>query len=552
MTLIVPEGAILLGKYKVEKLLGQGAMGYVVAARHEFLGELHALKLMQPEALKSPEAVERFMREARAYARLKSDHAVHVHDFGRLDDGAPFIAMEHLEGQDLQNVLDDRKVFPFQEAALYVLQACDAIAEAHALGIVHRDLKPSNLFLARRSNGTPCVKVLDFGISKALEDITNAAPKLTATNTVMGTAYYMSPEQVRNSKATDHRGDIWALGVILYEFATGRVPFEGENFFDISSNAVNSQPIPPSQLRPGIPLDFDYVVLRCLEKLPEMRYQSVGELIAALSPLATAGVAPNVASTPEFSGSTKVHVDAEVNVDEDKATIKRPSYIEESKETLTASITVESANPTTGSEEQLKGAANSFSKDFLRNHAERLETQRIKRRREIAKKMAIAVLAVAALIACKMVYDLEWTLPKWRTVFRGVLGLPSATASASSNEPPSTVETAASQALASPTTPTSAHRGGNTTKAVMNTKGSSGTTKSAASTGSPAITSTAGTASSAGAPSSSAMAPPASTESPVPSPKIDPNSGTGASGQTKDAPSKTPIPSQPPSKPSGG
>lgn len=532
MTLIVQEGTILMGKYRVEKLLGEGAMGYVVAARHEFLGELHALKLMQPEALKSAEAVERFMREARAYARLKSDHAVHVHDFGRLDDGAPFIAMEYLEGQDLQNVLDHRKVFPFHEAASYVLQACDAIAEAHALGIVHRDLKPSNLFLTRRSNGTPCVKVLDFGISKALDDTASSSPKLTATNTVMGTAYYMSPEQVRNSKATDHRGDIWALGVILYEFATGNVPFGGENFFDISSGVVNGQPIPPSQVRPGIPLDFDYVVSRCLEKFPEMRYQSIGELMAALQPLAAAGVVSNVASNPEFNGPTRVHVDAQVDVDKDTATITHPSDVDDSKETLkAASITLESAIPTAFSDDQSNNAASSYAQRFLRDHNEKLETQRIKRRRELARKMAIAVLAVGALIGCKMVYDLEWNLPKWRAVFRGTLGLPSATASASFNEPPAASETAPLQASASPAVSTSPHRGVSKTKAVTNTVASAGSPKSAPSTDSSAAAQNTGTASSTGAPSSSAKAPSSSVGAPL--------SSTGAPSSSAKAPSSS-------------
>ncbi len=507
MTPIVEAGTILMGKYHVEKLLGEGAMGYVVAARHEFLGELHALKLMQPEALKSPDAVERFMREARAYARLKSDHAVRVHDFGRLENGAPFIAMEHLDGEDLQNVLDHRQVFSFQEAALYVLQACDALAEAHALGIVHRDLKPSNLFLTRRSNGTPCVKVLDFGISKALDETTSSAPKLTATNTVMGTAYYMSPEQVRNSKATDHRGDIWALGVILYEFATGTVPFGGENFFDISTGVVNGQPIPPSQLRPGIPPDFDYVVSRCLEKFPDMRYQSIGELTAALQPLATAEVGADVASNPAFMGPTKVHVDAEVDVDKATATITVPSHVDEAKETLkVAPNTLESAISTAASEGQANNAASSHAQRFLRDHKEKLETQRIKRRRELAKKMAIAVLAVGALIGCKMVYDLEWNLPKWRAAFRGVLGLPSATAVASSNAPPATSETAALQASVSPAVSTSSHRAGNKTKAVSNTGATSGSLKSAPSQSASTVSSVAASlssASSAAAPSSS-------------------------------------------------
>lgn len=236
MTSKVQEGTILLGKYRVEKELGHGAMGYVVAARHVDLDEPRALKLLQPEALKNADVAERFLREAKACARLKSEHATRIHDFGRLDDGLPVMVMEYLVGEDLQGVMDRRRRLPYDEAVSYVLQACEAVAEAHELKIVHRDLKPSNMFLTRRPDGTACVKVLDFGISKSLDDATEHTPKLTATNTVMGTPYYMSPEQMRNSKATDARGDIWSLGVILYEFVTGRVPFDGDNFVDISSN----------------------------------------------------------------------------------------------------------------------------------------------------------------------------------------------------------------------------------------------------------------------------------------------------------------------------
>jgi serine/threonine protein kinase len=287
MTSRVQEGTLLLGKYRVEKELGSGAMGYVVAARHEHLGELFAVKLMLPEALQHPDAAGRFLREARACARLKNEHVVRVTDSGEHEGGIPVMVMEYLEGEDLQSVLEKRKAFPFNEAALYVLQACEGIAEAHELGIVHRDLKPSNLFLTSRPNGKPCVKVLDFGISKALDDGADIAPRLTATGSVMGTPYYMSPEQLKNSKATDARSDIWALGVILYEFVTGEVPFGGETYAEISGRALFEQPKAPSSLRTGIPSKFDALVLRCLEKQPENRFSSVRELMAALEPFAT-------------------------------------------------------------------------------------------------------------------------------------------------------------------------------------------------------------------------------------------------------------------------
>lgn len=330
MTLKVQEGTVLLGKYRVEKLLGHGAMGYVVAARHEGLGELHALKLLLPETLKSAEVVKRFEREARACARLKSEHAMRVYDLGRLEDGSPVMAMEYLVGDDLQCVLDQRKRLPYNEAASFVLQACEAIAEAHEVGIVHRDLKPSNLFLTRRSDGTACVKVLDFGISKSLDDETENAPKLTATNTAMGTPFYMSPEQMRNSKATDARGDIWSLGVILYEFVTGRVPFDGDNFVDISSNAVFREPAPPTQWCSGIPAEFERIVLRCLEKNPDARFSSVRELMAALRPFATASVTSNTTTGTEPDVSTGGQED------QDTGTTKGPGNEEALKPTMPA------------------------------------------------------------------------------------------------------------------------------------------------------------------------------------------------------------------------
>lgn len=290
----VQPGTILLGKYRVEQVLGQGGMGYVVAARHEELGELFAIKLMLPEVVEDRDAVTRFLNEARACAKLKGEHVARVHDVGRLENGAPYMVIEYLDGDDLDGVLRARQFFPYNEAALYVLQACEAVAEAHAAGIVHRDLKPSNLFLTRRPNGTPCVKVLDFGISKQLDHSPSKAPSVTATGNFVGSPLYMSPERLDN--ATDPRSDIWALGVILYEFATGYMPFPGETVVEILKKVLNAHPVPPSHLRKGIPPEFEEIVLRCLEKQPEHRYPSVRELMTALQPLATASVVPVVSS----------------------------------------------------------------------------------------------------------------------------------------------------------------------------------------------------------------------------------------------------------------
>ncbi len=284
MTTPVQEGTLLLGKYRVEKELGRGAMGYVVAARHEHLGELFAVKLMLPDALARSDAAERFLREARACARLKSEHVVRVTDSGTNDDGVPVMVMEYLIGEDLQSILDKRRVFPMHEAVTYLLQVCDAVAEAHEIGIVHRDLKPSNLFLTRRPNGKPCVKVLDFGISKDMNPSGEKVSKLTATGSIIGTPYYMSPEQMQ-AKPMDGRADIWSLGVIFYELVTGRLAFPGENYAEVAGRVLYEKPVPPSRFLKNLPPQVDQIALRCLEKQPDNRFPTVREFAAALESL---------------------------------------------------------------------------------------------------------------------------------------------------------------------------------------------------------------------------------------------------------------------------
>ncbi len=283
----VREGEVLAGKYRVERILGVGGMGVVVAATHLDLRELRALKFMLPTALGNAEAVERFLREARATARLRSEHVAQVHDVGRLENGAPYMVMEYLAGADLGAVLKQRGPLPAHEAALYTIQACEALAEAHALGIIHRDLKPTNLFLTQRPDGSPCVKVLDFGISKV--GAAGSDFEMTATYAVLGSPRYMSPEQMRSARSVDARSDVWSLGVILYKLTTGHPPFRGQNITELISAVLEGAPRPPSQLRAGLPLGLDAVIERCLRRKPEERFQSVTELAAALTPFAPAG-----------------------------------------------------------------------------------------------------------------------------------------------------------------------------------------------------------------------------------------------------------------------
>jgi serine/threonine-protein kinase len=289
-------GDLLAGKYRIERTLGEGAMGIVFAARHIELHELRAIKLMLPSALGDAEGVERFFREARAAVRLRSRHIARVLDIGRTDDGAPFIVMEHLEGSDFRAVLASAGVLPVLDAVRYVAQACEGLAEAHAAGIVHRDLKPANLFLTREPNGEPCIKVLDFGIAKVGAAAGAPALEMTKTSEIIGTPMFMSPEQMRSTRDVDARTDVWALGVILFRALTGQAPFAGTTITQLCAAVVADPAPPPSSLRADLPFGLEAIVLRCLEKDPARRYADAGELGAALAPFTGAAVGLHLAA----------------------------------------------------------------------------------------------------------------------------------------------------------------------------------------------------------------------------------------------------------------
>ncbi|MEO7033048.1 MAG: protein kinase [Polyangiaceae bacterium] len=288
MSTEVHEGQILAGKFRIERVLGQGGMGVVVAATHLQLDQRVALKFLLPEALSNPEAVERFAREARAAVRIKSEHVARVSDVGTLESGSPYMVMEYLEGQDLAGWVRESGAMAVTDAIEFLLQACEAIGEAHALGIVHRDLKPANLFVTRRADGSPCIKVLDFGISKLTLPGGGADLGMTKTSTVMGSPLYMSPEQMSSTRNVDMRTDIWALGVILYELLTGHVPFDAETMPQLCGMILQDPPRPIRDLRPDVPEALSDVILRCLEKPRDRRFANVGELAAALAPLGSA------------------------------------------------------------------------------------------------------------------------------------------------------------------------------------------------------------------------------------------------------------------------
>jgi eukaryotic-like serine/threonine-protein kinase len=293
----VNEGDILDGKYRVDKVLGIGGMGVVVAATHLQLEQRVAIKYLLPSALEHPEIIERFGREARAAAKVHGQHVVRVIDVGRLPDGRHYMVMEHLSGEDLEEVLRTRVKLPVVEAIGYVLQACEAVAQAHMAGIVHRDLKPANLFLATTPDHRTVVKVLDFGISKVAGD-----KSITKTATAMGTAHYMSPEQLMSSKDVDERTDIWALGVILFELITGEKPFEGDALPEIVAKILSNQRAPMAELAPDVPEQLEAIVGRALTTLRTERYSSIAALAEAIGPFASDEQRASVARIARIQG----------------------------------------------------------------------------------------------------------------------------------------------------------------------------------------------------------------------------------------------------------
>jgi eukaryotic-like serine/threonine-protein kinase len=281
----VRQGETLAGKYRVTRIIAEGGMGIVVAARHLKLDQQVAIKFMLPDLLRSTEAVGRFLREARAAVRLHSEHVARILDIAELPSGLPYIVMELLEGSDLGAVIHASAPLSVDDAVDYVLQTCEAIAEAHGLGIVHRDLKPENLFVTRRRDGAAWIKVLDFGISKVIPGLeTRQSGARVTTRESMGSPTYMSPEQMRCTRDVDGRADIWSIGVILYEMLTGRQPFVGRSIAEVCIQ-VTQDPMPPLGRR-DVPEGLVAVVEKCLAKQPDDRYRAVSDLVRALAPFA--------------------------------------------------------------------------------------------------------------------------------------------------------------------------------------------------------------------------------------------------------------------------
>lgn len=303
-------GEVVAGKYRVDRVLGRGGMGLVVAATHLRLQKLRAIKFMLPEAVEIPGAAECFLREAWTACALESEHVARVLDVGE-HRGIPFMIIEHLEGSSLGELLERRGALPVREATRYALEVCEALAEAHALGIIHRDIKPANLFLTRRKNGTTLVKVLDFGLAKVVSSVpTEGREGLEAgSRTLVGSPWYMSPEQVQTRRDIDARSDVWTMGVLLYQMLTGQLPFwapSTTSLMPIMDAILTSPPVPPSELVPDLPAGLETAILRCLEKDREHRFRNIGELAIALAPFAPADVALLVARMRHVLGTSSL------------------------------------------------------------------------------------------------------------------------------------------------------------------------------------------------------------------------------------------------------
>ncbi|MCZ7682724.1 MAG: protein kinase [Sandaracinaceae bacterium] len=273
-------GQLVDGRYRVEGVLGAGGMGLVYRARHAVLGKPLALKVLKPEVSRDEEVMARFRREAQAASAVGSPHICDVSDFGSLDDGSTYFVMELLDGPSLTSAMQRDRPLPVARTLRIARQLCEALGAAHARGIVHRDLKPDNVHLVPRGSDPDFVKVLDFGIAKVAG---GADKKLTRAGQVFGTPHYMSPEQC-SGRDVDHRTDIYALGVMLYEMACGQVPFDADTLMGVLTKHVYEQPVPPHQLAAGapVPAGLEAVILKCLAKQPADRYASMSALAADL------------------------------------------------------------------------------------------------------------------------------------------------------------------------------------------------------------------------------------------------------------------------------
>jgi eukaryotic-like serine/threonine-protein kinase len=311
LTQLTP-GTVISGKYRVDSILGRGAMGVVVAATHLELREAIALKFLYSKTDANEDFKSRFRREAQVSAKLRNEHITRVLDVGTWRDGAMYMVMEYLTGNDLRKMIRTQGPFPIGAAVEYIVQVCEGVAEAHAHGIVHRDLKPSNLLVTKRADGSDLVKILDFGISKWTAMSGDEEGELTQTGVVLGSPKYMSPEQLFGAGSVDSRTDIWSIGAILYELIAGRPPYDQPSLARICADLAGNKPPPRLRdLRTEVTPQLEEVVLHCLERTVEIRIQTVadlaGDLLAAVGSPYAEQVRARIRSTLDPSGTSAVH-----------------------------------------------------------------------------------------------------------------------------------------------------------------------------------------------------------------------------------------------------
>jgi len=295
-------GQTIDGRYAVESVLGEGGMGLVYRAKHIVLGKPLAIKVLRPDVSRDEEIIKRFKQEAQSASAIGNQHIIDISDFGALPDKSTYFVMEFLDGYDLTHVIEEQQPIAPRRVTHIARQLCRALGAAHDAGIVHRDLKPDNIYLVKRGEDVDFVKVLDFGIAK----VGGSSSKLTRAGQVFGTPHYMSPEQCAGS-GVDHRTDIYALGVILYEMVTGKVPFDADNLMGILTKHLYEEPVPPREKNPNIPVDLECVVQRCMAKDAEHRYQTMAEVVADLDRL-DAGIRPEATQGFRTAATTNVEL----------------------------------------------------------------------------------------------------------------------------------------------------------------------------------------------------------------------------------------------------
>ena len=305
---VIPGGDLpagfAVGEFRLDAVVGRGGMGVVYAATQPVIEKRVAIKILNAQYSADPALVRRFTDEARAVNRIRHPNIIDIFSFGQLGDGRHYFVMEYLEGATLGARLE-QGTLSLEEVPVFLAQICDALDAAHAENIVHRDLKPENIWIVTPRRGRPFVKLLDFGIAKL---VAAADQSSTQTGAVMGTPHYMSPEQC-HGRAVDHRTDIYAMGVILYRFYAGRLPFEGETFMEVLTKQVTLAPDPPSRYA-SIPPALDQLIMRCLSKDPAGRPQSARELGSELEAIFATSTLPLAVSTPPIGVSTTLGASA--------------------------------------------------------------------------------------------------------------------------------------------------------------------------------------------------------------------------------------------------